>query len=326
MTLSVSQPNWSLNDPIPSLFFSNLSHLGLMSVTGEQGRSFIHGQVTTDISSLQSDQWRWGAHCDPKGKMLASFRTFSLEDTLFMMMPADILALDLPQLAKYAVFSKADLVDVTDNFLLLGVAGEQAKTWIDERFGSDNNTSIDKEVTVISGGLLLKDNDRFIIMMEETAAALLLTSISQEIVDATAWQALEIQSGYPNLAASHQSQFVPQMCNLQGINGISFQKGCYMGQETIARMKYRGGNKRALYILSGTSSETVSLETRLELALDDGFKRTGTIIEVVQSGEQVLLTAVLPNDTQTSDKLRIAGDESSSLTIKPLPYSLEDES
>ena len=326
MTLSVSQPSWNLNDPIPSLFFSNLSHLGLMSVTGEQGRSFIHGQVTTDISSLENDQWRWGAHCDPKGKMLASFRTFALEDALIMMMPSDTLALDLTQLAKYAVFSKADLVDVTDKFLLLGVAGEQAQTWINERFGPADNTNIDKEVTVIAGGLLLKDNDRFIIMMDKEAAAPLLTSINQEIVDATAWQALEIQSGYPNLAASHQSKFVPQMCNLQGINGISFQKGCYMGQETIARMKYRGGNKRALYILSGTSSETVSLETRLELALDDGFKKTGTIIELVQSGDQVLLTAVLPNDTADSAKLRIAGDETSSLTIKPLPYSLKDES
>lgn len=325
MTLSVSQPNWNLNDPIPALFFSNLSHMGLMSVTGEQGRSFIHGQVTTDITSLEANQWRWGAHCDPKGKMLASFRTFSVDDALIMMMPSDTLAQDLPQLAKYAVFSKADLVDVTGDFLILGVAGEQAQTWINECFGPADNSDVDQALTEIPGGVLLKDNDRFIIVMNKETAAPFLTSINQEIFDATAWQALDINAGYANISATHQGQFVPQMCNVQAVNGISFNKGCYMGQETIARMKYRGGNKRALYILSGTSSETITLDTKLELALEDGFKRTGTILEVVQAAGQVLLTAVLPNDTEDSAKLRVAGDESSSLTIKPLPYSLQDE-
>ncbi|QFU21332.1 tRNA-modifying protein YgfZ [Shewanella eurypsychrophilus] len=325
MTLSVSQPNWNLNDPIPSLIFSNLSHMGLMSVTGEQGRSFIHGQVTTDITSLEKHIWRWGAHCDPKGKMLASFRAFTIDDALMMMMPADTLAVDLPHLAKYAVFSKAELANVTDDYLVLGVAGEQAQTWVNDHFTIGVNNSIEQEVTDIPGGVLLKDGARFIIVMDKETAQSFLTSVNQDIFDASAWQALEINSGYPNIAAPQQGSFVPQMCNLQAVNGISFNKGCYMGQETIARMKYRGGNKRALYILSGSSSETITLETKLELALEDGFKRTGTIIEVVQSGEQVLLTAVLPNDTENTAKLRIAGDEASLLTIKPLPYSLEDE-
>lgn len=326
MTLSVSQPSWNLNDPIPSLIFSNLSHMGLMSVTGEQGRSFIHGQVTTDISSLNANQWRWGAHCDPKGKMLASFRTFAVEDALFMMMPTDTLALDLPQLAKYAVFSKAELADVTENYLILGVAGEQAQTWVNDHFATESNSSIEQELTDIPGGVLLKDGGRFIIIMDRETAKAFLTSINQTIFDATAWKALEIQAGYPNLAASHQAQFVPQMCNVQAVKGISFEKGCYMGQETVARMKYRGGNKRALYILSGNSSQTLSLDSSLELALEDGFKKTGTIIELVQSGEQVLITAVLPNDTESTAKLRVAGDESSTLEIQALPYSLEDES
>lgn len=319
MTQSVSQPAWNPSESAP-LIFANLSHMGLMSVTGEQGRSFIHGQVTTDISSLESNQWRWGAHCDPKGKMLASFRTFSVADALFMMMPKDTLAADLPQLAKYAVFSKADLVDVSADWTILGVAGEQAQEWVNNYFGE-----ITQELTEIPGGVLLNDGERFIIIIEKAPSEPLLSSINTPIQDARAWQALEIQAGLPNLGASHQGQFVPQMCNVQAIDGISFKKGCYMGQETIARMKYRGGNKRALYILSGTSSQTLALDSRLELAIEDGFKKVGTIIELVQSGDQVLLSAVLPNDTENSAKLRVADDEASSLTIQPLPYSLEDE-
>ncbi len=97
-----------------------------------------------------------------------------------------------------------------------------------------------------------------------------------------------------------------------------------MGQETIARMKYRGGNKRALYILSGTSRLNITTDTQLEIALEDGFRRGGNIIECVQYGDKVLLTAVLPNDTENNAQLRIANDESSQLSIIELPYSLVD--
>ncbi|MGL5392756.1 MAG: tRNA-modifying protein YgfZ [Shewanella sp.] len=317
MTIAVSTPDWDLDASLPPLVLTHLSHLGLIKIVGEQGRSFIHGQVTTDISSLAADQWRWGAHCDPKGKMLASFRTFAIGDALFMLMPADTIAVDLPQLQKYAVFSKATLSNDTSAWTLLGVAGEAAKQFVASHFGDT-----EQALTLVDQGAILKDGDRFILMLTPEAASA-ITSAAQ-VVDASAWQALEINAGYPNLAPSHANQYVPQMCNLQALNGISFNKGCYMGQETIARMKYRGGNKRALYILSGHTELTLNLDSAIEIALEDGFRRGGQIIEWVQRGNQVLLTAVLANDTPNDAKLRFAEDVSSSLTIKPLPYSLDE--
>lgn len=317
MTISVSTPHWDLDATLPPLMLANLSHMGLIKVVGEQGRSFIHGQVTTDISSLATDQWRWGAHCDPKGKMLASFRTFAIQDALFMLMPKDAIEVDLPQLQKYAVFSKATLSNASGEWTLLGVAGEQASQFVKQHFGD-----IQQELTLIENGAILKDADRFILVLQPEAANTLVAE--HTVFDATAWQALEIAAGYPNLAASHANQYVPQMCNLQAVNGISFNKGCYMGQETIARMKYRGGNKRALYILHGTTSLTVDLDSNLEIAMEDGYRKGGQIIEFVQRGNQVLLTAVLANDTENDAKLRFADDEQSSLTIQALPYSLDE--
>lgn len=317
MTISVSTPHWDLDATLPPLMLANLSHMGLIKVVGEQGRSFIHGQVTTDISSLATDQWRWGAHCDPKGKMLASFRTFAIQDALFMLMPKDAIEVDLPQLQKYAVFSKATLSNASGEWTLLGVAGEQASQFVKQHFGD-----IQQELTLIENGAILKDADRFILVLQPEAANTLVAE--HTVFDATAWQALEIAAGYPNLAASHASQYVPQMCNLQAVNGISFNKGCYMGQETVARMKYRGGNKRALYILHGTTSLTVDLDSNLEIAMEDGYRKGGQIIEFVQRGNQVLLTAVLANDTENDAKLRFADDEQSSLTIQALPYSLDE--
>ncbi|GGP48627.1 tRNA-modifying protein YgfZ [Shewanella saliphila] len=319
MTISASQPDWDFIATSPALMLSSLSHMGLIEVTGEQGRSFIHGQVTTDITSLTADQWKWGAHCDPKGKMLASFRTFAIADSLFMLMPTSTLELDLPQLKKYAVFSKAELSDVSSQYQIIGVAGNEAQAFITQQFGD-----VSAALTLVDGGAVLRDGERFIVIITNDKAAALISASQQTLVDAKAWQALEIKAGYPNIDASHSGQYVAQMCNLQAIDGISFNKGCYMGQETIARMKYRGGNKRALYILSGTTSTTINTETQLEIALEDGFRRGGNIIECVQQGENVLLTAVLANDTENTAKLRIADDESSQLSIIELPYSLAD--
>ncbi|WP_434930562.1 tRNA-modifying protein YgfZ [Shewanella sp. HL-SH5] len=321
MSLSISQPDWAPTQDTPAIMLANLNHLGLIEVTGEQGRSFIHGQVTTDITSLTADQWRWGAHCDAKGKMLASFRAFALQDSLFMLMPTSALAIDLPQLKKYSVFSKAELVDASANWQLIGIAGSDANTFVKQHF-AEVSPETASEVTVVDGGLLLKDGQRFIAMLSPEKAQTLYAN--QTLYSAAAWQALEIKAGYPNIPGVHANQYVPQMCNVQSINGISFTKGCYMGQETIARMKYRGGNKRALYILSGTSSQTLTEETALEIALEGGYRRGGAIIEFVQQGDQVLLTAVLANDTEADATLRIAGDEESALTIMPLPYSLEN--
>lgn len=319
MILSTAQPNWPLNGKQPSLMISHLSHLGLMSITGEQGRSFIHGQVSTDITALETNQWRWGAHCDPKGKTLATFRAFGTSETLFMMMPTSTLAVDLPQLQKYAVFSKVELTDVSEQWLLLGVAGEQATSWLTDTFGELND-----ELTHFDNGMIMKDNDRFILALNRHADVKNLLD-GQDIYDVSAWQALEILAGLPNLSAAHSGQFVPQMCNVQAVNGISFNKGCYMGQETIARMKYRGGNKRALYIVTGSVSQPLTADSVLEIALEEGgFRRAGTIIEQVQRDQQVLFSAVLANDTALDAKLRIANDDASTLSLIALPYSLDD--
>ena len=134
MTISVNQPDWNFIATSPALMLSSLTHMGLIEITGEQGRSFIHGQVTTDMTSLAADQWKWGAHCDPKGKMLASFRTFAIGDSLFMLLPKSTLSLDLPQLQKYAVFSKAELADVSNEYQIMGIAGAEAEDFVSQHF------------------------------------------------------------------------------------------------------------------------------------------------------------------------------------------------
>ncbi|WP_299009108.1 tRNA-modifying protein YgfZ [uncultured Shewanella sp.] len=318
MNSLLTQPNETLSST--QLRISPLTHFGLMKITGEQRHSFIQGQVTTDIETLGKDQWHWGAHCDPKGKMLASFRAFNFNDALLLLMPKTTLKADLEQLAKYAVFSQVEITEVHNEYRLLGISGTQASAWITEQFGD-----ITSNITPLNNTIILRDGHGFILMLPTDEAKSIIDNNEGILSTKETWQALEISAGYPNLDLIHQGLFVPQMCNLQAINGISFTKGCYMGQETIARMKYRGGNKRALYIISGSTEQNISLESQLEIALDEeNYRNAGKIIEYVQEGNKVLLTAVLANDTPNDAILRFKGDHQALLNIQTLPYSLEE--
>lgn len=322
---SLALPHWQLNDELPSLMIAKLDHLGLMQISGEDKRKFMQGQVTSDINTQDDKTWCWGAHCDPKGKMLANFRSFFFQDDIFLLMPKSTVEQDLPQLQKYAVFNKVELANATDNWVLLGIAGNKATDFINK-----NISKIENNVTEFTNGIIIRDlsnseHARYILLLSPEAAQNLLTKTNEQLFEHSAWQALEIASGYPNISATYSGQYIPQMCNLQALNGISFTKGCYMGQETVARIKYRGGNKRALFVLSGSSEKTIDAETQVEIALEnDNYRKAGNIIEFVQRNNQVLLTAVLANDIQVDAKLRLSCDETSTLRIQPLPYSLEE--
>ena len=138
------------------------------------------------------------------------------------------------------------------------------------------------------------------------------------------WRGLMIQAGLPDMQAEHQGEYIPQMLNLQALGGISFTKGCYLGQETVARAKYRGANKKAMFILAGHATDLITANQDLELQLGENWRRTGTVLSRYQDGEQCLLTSVLNNDLEPDAVLRIKGQDDSRLSLQALPYTLID--
>ena len=138
------------------------------------------------------------------------------------------------------------------------------------------------------------------------------------------WWGLDIKAGIPHLEAVHQGEYIPQMLNLQALDGISFTKGCYMGQEIVARAKYRGANNRALFVLAGQASGPVASGDTLEIQLGDNWRRSGMVLNVWQQDGQLWLTAVLPKDTEADASFRLKQEEGSRLALQPLPYSLTE--
>lgn len=286
-----------------------LTKIAITRIAGQDRVKYLQGQVTCDVNALQPGQSTLGGHCDPKGKLWSNFRLLCLEESLLMLTTPSVLERQLPELKKFAVFSKVEIA--TDERHATGIAGIGSDAWIADHFGLTQSGLVD-------GGMAVKiEQDRWLLVSDQQAEAL-------PAGDESLWWGLEIKAGLPHMEAVHQGEFIPQMLNLQALDGICFTKGCYMGQETVARAKYRGANNRALFLLAGVANEPVASGDTLEIRLGDNWRRSGMVLNAWQQDGQVWLTAVLPKDTETDALFRLKQDESASLTLQSLPYSLVD--
>jgi len=298
-----------------------LRQLSVIRISGEERSKYLQGQVTCDIAALTAGDSTIGAHCDPKGKMWSVFRLAVLPDEILWLQHASVTPSQLPELKKYSVFSKVSIEDASQSWHCYGLAGDHAQDWMAKHYGQE---------VAEQGGLLGEDGialrlqlpaPRFLLLLHQPAAGDLATL--PRAGDDNPWRQLDIEAGYPWLEAAGSGEFIPQMLNLQALGGISFSKGCYTGQETVARMKYLGRNKRALFILCGQSEEMVAAGSSVEAQLGENWRRNGNVINGVTLDQQVWLLAVLPNDSQPEQRFRLAERPQVMLTLRPLPYSLE---
>ncbi|WP_421205958.1 tRNA-modifying protein YgfZ [Aeromonas sp. 601027] len=286
-----------------------LTKIAITRLSGQDRVKYLQGQVTCDVNALQPGQSTLGGHCDPKGKLWSDFRLLCLEESLLLLTTPSVLERQLPELKKFAVFSKVEIA--ADERHATGLAGKGTDAWLAAQFGLEQSG-------LIAGGMAVKiEQDRWLLVSSEQADAL-------PAGDESLWWGLEIKAGLPHMEAVHQGEFIPQMLNLQTLDGISFNKGCYMGQETVARAKYRGANNRALFLLAGSANEPVNAGDTLEIQLGDNWRRSGMVLNAWQHQGQVWLTAVLPKDTEADARFRLKQEESSQLTLQPLPYELTE--
>lgn len=302
---------------VPEYVTVSLKDYSVIQVTGEQAETFLQGQLTCDLRTLTADNWLYGAHCDNKGKALNIFRICRWGDSFMLIQPKASAEVSLSELQKYAVFSKVELVDATANVSLFGVFGSAAPARLAELVQRPIQQPLhhQTEHCLLHVG---ETPDQYLILT--TQPDTFVGHKSPQIV----WDALEIERGRATLGGETIREFVPQMLNLQALAGISFEKGCYIGQETIARMKYLGKQKRALFRLSGAGLPTKPGST-VEVAIGENWRRAGTVINAVsRTDSQLDLLAVLPSDTELGVPLRIKGDDESSLEIHSLPYNLDE--
>jgi folate-binding protein YgfZ len=221
-----------------------LADWGLIRVQGADAASFLHSQLTQDVQSLPEGRARLAGYCSPKGRLLASLVVWRADaDTVLMACSADLLAPTLKRLSMFVLRAKAKLSDAGADLSLHGVSGEAAKNmlgahapsqpWAVGRVGTAQVVRLPDVQGV----------PRYLWCAPVEAGAPELSPMPSE-----AWQWMEVQSGVPRITAATVEQFVPQMVNLEAVDGVNFRKGCYPGQEIVARSQYRGTLKRRSFL------------------------------------------------------------------------------
>ncbi|UJR53148.1 tRNA-modifying protein YgfZ [Dickeya zeae] len=311
---------------LPATLMS-LDDWALVTLTGPDTVKYLQGQLTADVNALQAAEQVLCAHCDAKGKMWSTLHLFHYGDGLAYLERRSVRDSQLAELKKYAVFSKTTLT-ADDSVVLLGAAGDNIRSHLAPLF--DTLPDADNAVVHHPGATLVhlsQPAERFVLVLDAQRTAVVIDALQAQITlnDSRQWLALEIEAGRPVIDSANSAQFIPQATNLQALQGISFTKGCYAGQEMVARAKYRGANKRALYWLAGSGAQTPAVGDELELKLGDNWRRTGTVLASSQLHDGTLwVQAVLNNDLDADSVLRVRDDSSSQLAVQPLPYSLAE--
>jgi tRNA-modifying protein YgfZ len=303
-----------------SAYFILLDHEGLLAVRGADAAKFLQGQVTCNLNYLSPNQSSLGARCTPKGRMLSSFRIVAVEGGYLLAMARELLEAQLTELQKYAVFSKSKLSDESAAWVRFGLSG--ADTLLSE-LGLDLGSAADS-VASTDGLLALRLADgRTELWAPASEAAALQSKLSAQLPQAelNQWLLAQIQAGIGQVFGATRELFIPQMINLQALGGVSFKKGCYTGQEIVARMQYLGKLKRRLYRLTLASEETPA--AGCELFSPVHGSSVGEVVLAARTATAVELLAVLQEDAVTDGRIHLASLEGPSLTLLDLPYQLD---
>lgn len=308
----------------PELIIGKLDQWSVTQVSGEDRASYLNGQLSCDILNLKAGQQSLAAHCDAKGKTWSVLRVLATADAFWLLQKRSAQQVQQPELLKYSVFAKAS-IETAEALQVVAVIGQQARHFISETFGEQ----IAMQGGEIPSGFCIhypEQSMRYLLVLDETQSEVKLPYTEQAFDINQVWDGLDIAAGIPSLEQATSHQFIPQALNLHCLDAISFSKGCFSGQEVIARAKYRGTNKRATLRFAGQSGFEVKAGTDLEIKMGENWRRCGTVLSYFhQSNGHTELLAVVPIDADPSASYRVHGQESGVLTLAHLPYALADE-
>lgn len=220
-------------DVIPSL----LPQWSLLRFSGADAQAFLQGQLTCDVAALQAGSSTYGGYCTPKGRLLATFLLWLSADGYTMMLPAALAEPIRKRLAMYVLRSKVKIEDLTPDLACIGIFGADAAQQIAALAGAMPERLHD--VTVSDGVTVIQlPSQRYLAILPRAQAGM--------TDGGDAWTGLDIAAGIPIILPATQEEFVPQMVNLDLIGGLSYTKGCYPGQEIVARTHYLGKLKQRM--------------------------------------------------------------------------------
>ncbi len=301
----------------------DLSHLGLIRVHGGDAVTFLQGQLTNDIRELSETHTQLSGHCSPKGRLLAIFRVMRVGDDILLQLPRELLPRILDRLRLFVLRSNVSLSDASEDRVRIGLAGESAPELLTRRGlrvpRRENGLVTTDEVNVVH---LPGPTPRFELIGGFEAISVLWEALAEKAEPGTpdAWALHDIRAGIPAVYEATIDAFVPQMANLQLIDGVSFTKGCYTGQEIVARMQYLGKLKRRMYIAEVDADEPPAPGDQIHSAASTSEQTSGRVVDARATGDghYELLAVVEIDAAEAGDACLDEGGPP--LRFRPPPY------
>lgn len=325
--ISFGNPDLELRVVTTGNVIADLSHIGLLGVRGEDAQTFLQGQFTNDARAVSEQHSQLTAYCSPKGRMLANGRLFQRSDAFYLGLPCQILGPVLNRLRMYIMRSKVVLEDATDTLVHIGLSGPSAETELQNILGAApthiNDVIHRQDLTVIR---IPGPHPRFELYGDADAMKKLWTALDVQAapVGLAPWGLLDILAGIPTVYPETADAFVPQMANMQLLDGISFQKGCYAGQEIVARTQFLGKLKRRMYRVHIDADTALKPGDELYAPDTEPAQSAGRIVDAKphpDGGFEAL--AVVQIASAETGEVRLGGPEGPLLHFSTLPYPFE---
>ena len=299
-----------------------LTDFAILGISGPDTYKFLQGQVTCDVSQISTDSSRLGAHCNPKGRMISNFLACGLSgDHIGLRLHKDVLPALQQSLGKYIVFSKAKLADHSNDYHVVGILGENADNILTPYLGIALSAT-NQAITTTAGTFICLAPNRIECWLTADQLAALQQQLGEQLTPAQQndWLMAAIRAGIGEVYPQTQGEWIPQMLNYQlaEVNGVSFSKGCYTGQEIVARMQYLGKLKRHMYRFQAPACP----QPGAPLYSKDSNQSIGEIVMASQVGSDIECLASVTAAAVTANNIYLDEAHTQQLVNLPLPYAL----
>lgn len=296
---------------------AELQRLGLLSCTGDEARDFLHAQLSSDIAALQVGRARFSGWCSAKGRLLATVLVVPHASGYLLQLSRDIAPATAKRLSMFILRAKAKLADVSEAWVQIGLWGPQATGQL-AALGFETPAA-DLAITRAGDALAVRvAAQRFLLLAPAAQRGRFVEALGDGGEEA--WALEEIRAGRPQVVQATQDQFVPQMVNLERLGAVDFQKGCYPGQEIVARTQYRGILKRRM-----VRAKLAAPAAPGDALYADNLpgQASGMVVNAAQTpeGATELLAVVQISSLESASAIRLGAADGPPLELLPLPYA-----
>jgi folate-binding protein YgfZ len=310
-------------------YICDASDLGLILVSGDDAESFLQNQLSNDISLIDEKSFQLSSYSTPKGRMLGIFRIVKIENGYLLILPGSILPAILQRLQIYVVQAQVTLADASAYFMRFSIQSQKVSV-TDNIVLPREPGKVFQSDSLISLHLgFVEEQERYLILdlnLDEAKSVWNTFTEQLSISHFDSWRLSEIKAGIPVIYPDTSEQFVAQMANLNRLNGVNFKKGCYPGQEIVARMQYLGTLKRRMFLAELETTECPQPGDDLVVAGSDTADGSGKVVDAVfaENGDCYFLFIAQIKKAE-ANQLKLLRQPHSEIKLLALPYSILDE-